>query len=229
MEKSLKLRLHSNGNWSNLDDNGGDKLGFELENNATTIKIQLPDETSNFSHYLEVELPDGTVLLSSAIEEQLVDSIRTLVIPVGYPLTAQFGRVRIQYVGRKTNETIRSKVLPLDIDESVDGFVAGNSNPDFISWTEQHINDLTTRVTALEEGEAAARVVGQEEVLALLFPQRVEVAGLHVEGCPLELQVEEDIAPEVASHARGTLMIEETRIGIVVGGVEHGVVADVNT
>lgn len=155
MEKSLKLRLHSNGNWSNLDDNGGDKLGFELENNATTIKIQLPDETSNFSHYLEVELPDGTVLLSSAIEEQLVDSIRTLVIPVGYPLTAQFGRVRIQYVGRKTNETIRSKVLPLDIDESVDGFVAGNSNPDFISWTEQHINDLTTRVTALEEGEAA--------------------------------------------------------------------------
>lgn len=157
MERTLNLRLHSNGQWSAIDDNGGDKLAFELENNATSIVIQLPDATSGYTHYLEIELPDGTVLLSSAITEELRDSIRCLVIPVGYPITAQFGRVRIQYVGRKEsgNKEIRSSLLALDVDESIDGFVAGQSNPDFITWTEQHINDLTTRVVALENGESA--------------------------------------------------------------------------
>lgn len=157
MERTLNLRLHSNGQWSAIDDNGGDKLAFELENNATSIVIQLPDATSGYTHYLEIELPDGTVLLSSAITEELRDSIRCLVIPVGYPITAQFGRVRIQYVGRKEsgNKEIRSSLLALDVDESIDGFVAGQSSPDFITWTEQHINDLTTRVVALENGESA--------------------------------------------------------------------------
>lgn len=157
MERTLNLRLHSNGQWSAIDDNGGDKLAFELENNATSIVIQLPNATSGYTHYLEIELPDGTVLLSSAITEELRDSIRCLVIPVGYPITAQFGRVRIQYVGRKEsgNKEIRSSLLALDVDESIDGFVAGQSNPDFITWTEQHINDLTTRVVALENGESA--------------------------------------------------------------------------
>ena len=52
MERTLNLRLHSNGQWSAIDDNGGDKLAFELENNATSIVIQLPDETSGYTHYI---------------------------------------------------------------------------------------------------------------------------------------------------------------------------------
>lgn len=187
MERTLNLRLHSNGQWSAIDDNGGDKLAFELENNATSIVIQLPDATSGYTHYLEIELPDGTVLLSSAITEELRDSIRCLVIPVGYPITAQFGRVRIQYVGRKDeSKQIRSSLLALDVDESIDSQVVSLSNPDFITWTEAQIDDLKTRVVALENGESAevhadSDLVGGQIIIADGTGKKIKSSGKSVD------------------------------------------------
>ena len=222
MERTLNLRLHANGGWSAIDDDGGDKLAFQLENNATSIKIQLPDSTADYTHYLQVELPDGTSLLSSAIAETLVDSIRTLVVPVGYPITAQYGRVRIQYVGRKNeSQVICSKTFALDVDESLGEPVVTQTNPDFITWTEGKINNLLTRMSVLEgaAARADAELVENQIILGDAGEKGVKSSGKTIN------DVEQEAAAIAHTDATNLVNTEKERALLAEGGLSTRITA----
>lgn len=159
MEKILNLRLHKNGVFTQLDEEDGDLLALELEERATTIRIVLPSELYGFEHRLVVERPDGTILRSSEIAETTeedADANHVLLIPVGLPLTGQCGRIKVQYIGEFSNKTVRSKMLYLDIEQSITGEdTASLWNVDFQNWLARKFQEFRnlcqTNLTAAEE------------------------------------------------------------------------------
>mgnify|MGYP003312164017 CR=1 FL=1 len=160
MEKILNLKLHNNGAWTALDENGGDELGFQLEDKATLIKILIPFAVFGFTHCFQIEKPDGTVLETSPFSEITEGENKFIEIPVGLPLTSTAGVVKFQYVGRSNNgKIVKSKILELYVDNTiVGGSTASLADPDTMRWLTTKLGEFEAALSqSLESAKAYIR------------------------------------------------------------------------
>ena len=146
MEKELRLRIHSgSGKWSTIS--GEDNLGFELEHNATSIVIELPNEVHGGKHFVEFIKPSGVVVSSAPLEETTDESgIHSISIGATSGLLNESGRYYLQYVGVKGEQdpkTFKSELKALDVEVSVNaGLHIEESDEDFIRWATKEIAQL---------------------------------------------------------------------------------------
>jgi len=80
-----------------------------------------------------------------------------------------------------------------------------------------------------EEAEFLAWIMGEEEVVGVRLPQGIDMARFCIDAGPLDLQVNEEITPNVVSHLCLVLMVEQSSGSIVGGDIEFCQVAHVNT
>lgn len=159
MEKTLKLNLQADGKLTVVGHD--ESLGFQSETKATTLRIALPKNlASTIQHYVEFLAPSGDSKSSVQLEKHVdpSDNSDYIEVPLETPLIQEAGRYAVQYVGRDlTNEKcIKSEIIALEVGDSIN---AGNNmedtNPDWIAWAENKLNNYEDRITALENGEDA--------------------------------------------------------------------------
>lgn len=159
MEKTLKLNLQADGKLTVVGHD--ESLGFQSETKATTLRISLPKNlASTIQHYVEFLAPSGDSKSSVQLEKHVdpSDNSDYIEVPLETPLIQEAGRYAVQYVGRDlTNEKcIKSEIIALEVGDSIN---AGNNmedtNPDWIAWAENKLNDHEDRIAALENGEDA--------------------------------------------------------------------------
>lgn len=159
MEKTLKLNLQADGKLTVVGHD--ESLGFQSETKATTLRISLPKNlASTIQHYVEFLAPSGDSKSSAQLEKHVdpSDNSDYIEVPLETPLIQEAGRYAVQYVGRDlTNEKcIKSEIIALEVGDSIN---AGNNmedtNPDWIAWAENKLNNHEDRIAALENGEDA--------------------------------------------------------------------------
>ena len=159
MEKTLKLNLQADGKLTVVGQD--ESLGFQSETKATTLRITLPKNmASSIQHYVEFLAPSGDSKSSAQLEKHVdpSDNSDYIEVPLETPLIQEAGRYAVQYVGRDlTNvKCIKSAIIALEVDDSIN---AGNNmedtNPDWIAWAENKLNNHEDRIAALENGEDA--------------------------------------------------------------------------
>ena len=159
MEKTLKLNLQADGKLTVVGQD--ESLGFQSETKATTLRITLPKNmASSIQHYVEFLAPSGDSKSSAQLEKHVdpSDNSDYIEVPLETPLIQEAGRYAVQYVGRDlTNaKCIKSAIIALEVDDSIN---AGNNmedtNPDWIAWAENKLNNHEDRIAALENDEDA--------------------------------------------------------------------------
>lgn len=143
MENQLRLRLHNNGKWSQVD--GVNYLGNQLENGATTLIVELPSVMFGKSHFLEFIKPSGVTSSTTALTESTDESgIHYVSLDVASGLINERGRYILQYVARDGNQnprTYKSDVIAIDVKPSINAsYTFAGSDPDFINWATREIN-----------------------------------------------------------------------------------------
>lgn len=149
MEKELRLQLKSDGKWQEPDPH---ELGYSLENNATSIVVELPTEVHGFSHFLEFVKPSGEVVSTLPLTEDNSSEVHTIEFIVSSELIDETGRYAMQYVGRQSNKVVKSDIISLDIDPSVNATITIPENSeDFIGWASEKIQYLLERIDGDED------------------------------------------------------------------------------
>ena len=149
MEKELRLQLKQDGKWEESESHD---LGHALENNATSIVVELPSQVHGFTHFLEFVKPSGDVLSTLALTEDNSEEVHTITFVVSSELIDEEGRYAMQYVGRNNNKVVKSDIIPLDIDPSVNAVISVPENSeDFVSWASEKIQYLLERIDGDED------------------------------------------------------------------------------
>ncbi len=153
MEKTIKLLLRPNGDLVSNDQVEDKMAGFQSENNATTLEIEIPSALQSLSQYIEILSPNGNSMSS----EVLTVSSGKITLPLASSTISEQGRYAVQWVGRNlsTGLVVKSSIIALDVDPSINAMEVGSSNTDFITWATNQLDDLDTRLTALENDESA--------------------------------------------------------------------------
>ena len=159
MEKELRLRLHSNGKWSLISDVS--ILGHSMENKATVLVVELPEESFGNSHFLEFIKPSGDIVSSMKLEEKTNKSgIHYILLETPNALINEYGRYQMQYVGRrKSGATEKSEIRTLEVLKSINAdLTIEQDNKDIIGWLVSKIEELennksgSPQITALGNG-----------------------------------------------------------------------------
>ncbi len=149
MEKELRLQLNKDGKWEESESHD---LGYSLENNATSIIVELPSQVHGFTHFLEFVKPSGDVISTLALTEDDSGEVHTITFVVSSELIDEEGRYAMQYVGRNNNKVVKSEIIALDIDPSVNAVISIPVNSqDFVSWASEKIQYLLERIDGDEE------------------------------------------------------------------------------
>ena len=149
MEKELRLQLKQDGKWEESESHD---LGHALENNATSIVVELPSQVHGFTHFLEFVKPSGDVLSTLALTEDNSEEVHTITFVVSSELIDEEGRYAMQYVGRNNNKVVKSDIISLDIDPSVNAVISVPENSeDFVSWASEKIQYLLERIDGDED------------------------------------------------------------------------------
>ena len=149
MEKELRLQLNKDGKWEESESHD---LGHALENNATSIVVELPSQVHGFTHFLEFVKPSGDVLSTLALTEDNSEEVHTITFVVSSELIDEEGRYAMQYVGRNNNKVVKSDIISLDIDPSVNAVISvPESSEDFVSWASEKIQYLLERIDGDED------------------------------------------------------------------------------
>ena len=153
MEKTIKLLLRPNGDLIRNDNSSDMMAGFQSENEATTLEIELCSEVASLSHYIEILNPNGDSMSSVA----LTATNSKISLPLASSILSEPGRYAVQYVGRNltSGKVVKSQIITLDVDPSINAVEIGSSNTDFVTWATNKMNDLETRLAAIENGESA--------------------------------------------------------------------------
>lgn len=170
MKKELRLTIDNLGKWSPAGV-ADDAFGFENENQAVTLRIDLPTYALSAQHFIEFLKPSGESVSSGSLSELDDQGSKYIEYKLGSALLDEKGRYHIQYVGRKTSApemTFKSELKAFDVKRSVNaGVEIVDADPDFITWATREIaalsaaisvlpamdtaiGDLTTRLTRLE-------------------------------------------------------------------------------
>lgn len=227
MEKTIKLLLRSNGDLINNEKVEDRMAGFQSENDATTLEIELCSEVNALSHYVEILNPNGESMSSVA----LVAANGKISLKLASSIISEPGRYAVQYVGRDltSGKVVKSQIITLDVDPSINAVEIGSSNTDFITWATNKMNDLDSRLTALENGEEA-EVHSDNEFTDDLYIIVVDGSGKKIkQGSKSIAQILAEAAADASSkagtaesnaktYASGLVSTESTRAQ----GVESG-------
>lgn len=149
MEKELRLQLKQDGKWEESESHD---LGYSLENNATSIIVELPSQVHGFTHFLEFVKPSGDVISTLALTEDDSEEVHTVTFVVSSELIDEEGRYAMQYVGRNNNKVVKSEIIALDIDPSVNAVISiPDNSQDFVSWASEKIQYLLERIDGDED------------------------------------------------------------------------------
>ena len=153
MEKTIKLLLRPNGDLVTNDKVEDRVMGLQSENGATTLEVELCSDVASLSHYLEILSPNGDSMSSAA----LTATNSKISLSLASSIISEQGRYAIQYVGRdlSSGKVVKSNIIALDVDPSINAVEIGSSNTDFITWATNQLSDLDERLTAIENGESA--------------------------------------------------------------------------
>lgn len=175
MEKELRLRVHFNGRWTSIE---GYHLGFENENNATVLAIELPKETYGATHFIEFIKPSGVTLSSAPLAEVTEeDGVHAIKLTLTNSVIDENGRYFIQYVGRKYGQNsvaFKSELKALDIERSINaGIEIREADPDFITWATSEIaalHLLADQVPGIEGRlQAVERLLEDASIMGVIF------------------------------------------------------------
>ena len=167
MQNILELMLHSSGAVTPFDD--GASIGFQLEENATTIRVHLPTELYGKKIFLEFVTPDGTAVSTGQLTEVTPTSGYHYVdLVVGSLLNRMPGRVQMQVVARDASNAsfiAKSKTFPLEVFPAINaGAHVDASDPDFAQWVVRQLGGVLNAVTeaqhAAETAQAQATAAG---------------------------------------------------------------------
>ena len=153
MEKTIKLLLRPNGDLVTNDKVEDRVMGLQSENNATKLEVELCSEVASLSHYIEILSPNGDSMSSVALTAEN----SKISLDLASSIISEQGRYAIQYVGRdlSSGKVVKSNIIALDVDPSINAVSVGSSNNDFVTWATNQLNDLDARLTTLENGESA--------------------------------------------------------------------------
>lgn len=175
MEKELRLRVHFNGRWTSIE---GYHLGFENENNATVLALELPKETYEATHFIEFIKPSGVTLSSAPLAEVTEeDGVHVIKLMLTNSIIDENGRYFIQYVGRKYGQNpiaFKSELKALDIERSINaGIEIREADPDFITWATGEIaalHLLADQVPGIEGRlQAVERLLEDASIMGVIF------------------------------------------------------------
>ena len=154
----LELMLHESGAMTPVQEGAG--LGFELETNATTIRVILNKAVQGLVHYLEFCRPDGTTISSKPLDEVSNSvGLRFIELPVSELLTPQLGRYAMQYVGRYGNKVVKSQIVYLDVKSSINaGVFIQLESADFVSWTTEQIAEIRSLINEFDINKIKAEI-----------------------------------------------------------------------
>lgn len=227
MEKIIKLLLRPNGDLIRNDNSSDMMAGFQSENKATTLEIELCSEVASLSHYIEILNPYGDSMSSVA----LTATDNKISLPLTSSILSEPGRYAVQYVGRDlaSGKVVKSQIITLDVDPSINAVEIGSSNTDFVTWATNKMNDLETRLAAIENGEEA-EVHSDNEFTDDLYIIVVDGSGKKIkQGSKSIAQILAEAAADASSiagtaesnaktYASGLVSTESTRAQ----GVESG-------
>ena len=153
MEKTIKLLLRPNGDLVTNDKVEDRVMGLQSENNATKLEVELCSDVAGLSHYIEILSPNGDSMSSVALTAEN----SKISLDLASSIISEQGRYAIQYVGRdlSSGKVVKSNIIALDVDPSINAVSVGSSNNDFVTWATNRINNLDARLTTLENGEEA--------------------------------------------------------------------------
>lgn len=160
MEKTITLRLLKSGRIRIVEDeNEIDEsvIGYQSENNATSLKLILCSDVYGLKHYLEFLAPNGQSTSTTVLTEVTSGTEHSVTLPLTSEFVSEEGRYAVQYVGRNQagTQTLKSAIIALDVGQSINALQPDGSNSDWIAWAENEFEDLDDRVTELEQGESA--------------------------------------------------------------------------
>ena len=141
MEKTIKLLLQPNGTLASAQSAEDRVAGFQSENEATTLEIELCSAVAEHSHFIEILNPDGETVSSGA----LTASNGKISLALTSNVIKEQGRYYVQYVGRKDGKTVKSAMLALDVEPSINATEDLEEDEEFADWV----------VTKIQEIEAA--------------------------------------------------------------------------
>ena len=166
MQNILELMLHSSGAVTPFND--GASIGFQLEENATTIRVHLPTELYGKKIFLEFVTPDGTAVSTGQLTEVTPTSGYHYVdLVVGSLLNKMPGRVQMQVVARDASNAsfiAKSKTFPLEVFPAINaGATVDASDPDFAQWVVRQLGGV---LNAVIEAQHAAETAQQQATAA---------------------------------------------------------------